>query len=89
MLPTPEPMQAELDKIDISNRTTYTNADYVYEIKYPSDWSIISWEDHAVNFLAPEISKFNPDELGKGYIWISMQESGPSDAPGQYYEKNI
>jgi hypothetical protein len=84
---TPEPSQAELDKIDTSNWKTYTSNDYGFEIKYPSDWSVITRKDSGVAFLAPETPKFNPDELGWGNVSIGMQKSGPSDAPDQYFSK--
>lgn len=85
--PTPKPTQEELDKIDISNWKTYTNADYGYEIKYPSDWSIITRGDYGVHFLASETPKFNSDELGEGDIWISMQKLGTYYAPEWYFKE--
>ncbi|MFA6897413.1 MAG: hypothetical protein WCQ96_03965 [Patescibacteria group bacterium] len=85
--PTSKPAQAELDRIDTSNWKIYTDPDYGYEIKYPSDWSIIAQGDSGVNFLAPETPKFNPGEPGEGDVWISTQKSGPSYAPEWYFEK--
>jgi hypothetical protein len=90
--PTPKPTQAELDKIDISTWKTYTNKDYGYEIKYPSDWSIITREDSQVNFLAPETPKFDPHEPGEGNIGITMQNIEGSqipDLPSQYSSEKI
>lgn len=44
--PTPTtivtPSPEDLAKIDTSNWKTYTNKDYGYEIKYPSDWYLYS-----------------------------------------------
>jgi len=85
--PTPKPSQTELDRIDTSSWKTYSNTDYGYEIRYPSDWSIITQGDYGVNFLAPETPKFNSGELGEGDIWISMQKSGPYYTPEWYSEE--
>lgn len=85
--PTLKPAQEELDKIDISEWKTYTNTDYEYEIKYPADWTIITRGDYQVHFLAPKTPKFDPSAPGWGDVSITMQNSGLSDVPDQYFAK--